>query len=250
MPYQYLNSLSAAALSRAAAEKTHQGYTLYPGLVKTQGPTPKKVEGEPGHDDGLHGLRSRSGSPVCRGPVGLHGGPGKDGTDGRRRARGFTVPIGPPDIPVERNIVAKLLEEAKTTNKESWSDIFNGNKRRSFAAAGVLGQAVAQEIHDFLTKEACVLDSFQHVQHLGKKASYLRSQANCEEQQPHRDFPEWDCTLQYRRLTPVSCIVFLQKGTDRNGSRLKFWRVVDGVICEHIVQGNAGDLLLFGGDSC
>ena len=118
----YLNTLSAAALSRAAAEKTHQGYTLYPGLV-------------------------------------------------------------------EAATVKKLLSHAQAAT--AWSNIFNDNKKRSVAAASPLGRNVAKAIHQFLTETACILDSFQHakvlMQHKSKTASFLRSEAGCAEQPPHRD---------------------------------------------------------------
>ena len=180
----YLNTLSAAAVSRAAAEKTHQEYTLYPGLV-------------------------------------------------------------------EAKTVEMLLSDAQAAT--AWSNIFNDNKKRSVAAASPLGRNVAKAIHQFLTETACILDSFQHakvlMQHKSKTASFLRSEAGCAEQPPHRDFIDWKCTVEQRQK-PVGCILFLQRATQTNGSRIKFHIVIDGKKCERIVHGNEGDLLVFSGADC
>jgi hypothetical protein len=151
---------------------------------------------------------------------------------------------------VDSECVKNLLDEAKQTQK--WAKIFNGNNKRSVAAAGPVGKEVALHIHRFLIQDACILDSFQHdvrlIKKSGKTASYLRSLPGCAEQAQHRDFRHWNCTVQ-SRMKPCSCIIFLQDATETSGSRLKFWSVdAEGNVCSHTVHGRAGDLLVFAGD--
>jgi hypothetical protein len=89
---------------------------------------------------------------------------------------------------VEAKTVEMLLSDAQAAT--AWSNIFNDNKKRSVAAASPLGRNVAKAIHQFLTETACILDSFQHakvlMQHNSNTASFLRSEAGCAEQPPHR----------------------------------------------------------------
>ncbi len=146
--------------------------------------------------------------------------------------------------------VADLLQEARQL--QTWAKIFNRNNKRSVAAAGAKGQEVALKIHRFLIEDACILHAFQHdaclIQHPSKTASYLKSMPGCAEQEQHRDFRHWNCTVQ-SRMKPCSCIIFLQDATETSGSRLKFWNVdAQGNVCSHIVHGRAGDLLVFAGD--
>lgn len=180
----YFSSLSPKTLSKAAVEKVHKGFAIYPELLNSAG-------------------------------------------------------------------VSKLLEEV--TTKTIWHPIFNPDKKRRVGTAGRFGQAVALWTHRYLREEACILDAYAHavdlIDHKDKLASFLWSSAGCREQTPHADFRPWGCRIQNSRLKPLSCIFFLKKATDSNGSRIKIWRKdAEGNTIVEIVKGNAGDLLVFEGE--